>query len=1252
MFNKLAIAISASLMTGLVGASTIDKYQLEQYLDSTQSEETLLQENQGVVAWMVVLNQESVSKQLKTRSVSSPAAAMQDVMASQAKMKSQIAAMGEDIQVLSSTSKLVNGLIVAGDHKAVMRLKKNPDIKKILPVYDRQLHVAASRDYVGATAVANAGGATGAGQIVAVLDTGVDYTHSALGGSGNPDDYAAAVASQATAPSWPQGKVIGGYDFMNDDPNPIDATTNHGTHVSHSVSGIAPDVEFYVYSVCAGGCPGVAQFNALEAAMDPNGDGDTSDHVDVVNMSLGGAFGDNDGDAVELLINEMVEQGINVVISAGNDGPRPFVVGGPSTSKNAMSVGAMTHPVNEGGKIESELNGTPFVAVGAGFNTTNEFAFDSTGSPLVYSTANDNADACDAFGDDIDFTANAVLVDRGGCNFTTKVLNAQNKGADFVIVANNVDTPPFAMGGSNPDVTIPSVMISLADGNLFKDALDNNNAVYSIESESVVLADGIASFTSRGPSVAGLLKPEITAPGVNILTAHPGLGDGLTPASGTSFSGPITAGAVSVVRETFPDRNAFEVKATLMNTANSDVYLAPPAQNPDAGLAPVSYIGAGLVDLERAVESEVIAWDSDSLQAALAFGLVKGTEMQSVTKTVTLKNFSGNDHTFNLELHQRYADDIASGAVSMDMPSSITVGAGSTAEFDVTMHLDPSALPAWGLRSGNTDVAGQTQALTLSEYDGAIRFMQGDEEALKLIYHVLPKADAEASVGVAQFEGETVRSVTNTGATDLTNVFAASLTGVDPVEDERRHDMVGGSLEVIELAGCTGGYAIVNTMVFRDPIIHPLVGSHNVDFDLDQDGTWDYKIGSINYGWFRRGDNRARMFVHGYPNATRGFIREVLHTPGNNFIGNFACFGDMGLSESDIGSEVNIRFRVEEDSWILAGASGEGDEITATVTLEPNDTALNLFDEAGNPISSLAQGESGLFDASYSELGYVMLSDQGGVALTFNMSPDANSAPRVDDLEASVDKGTGEGEVVARFNGVDDDAVSSPIANYEMTDANSDVLVVDYDGSLKVAPGMEIDQSTETMTGTVVAIDTLGNRSEPADFTVTVNNTRPMVEFEEKRVITATGGEVTLTALGTDEDGDELTYEFTQTRGPAVSFTQDDNMITFTAPSVSTRLKFKVKASDGRLESRADNAKVIVSTPPQAIIQHYEFFGGIHILRSRSTDEDGRIRRHRWTFDNGETRSGRVIFYRGDATGVTLEVTDNRGLKDSTSITF
>ena len=84
----------------------------------------------------------------------------------------------------------------------------------------------------------------------------------------------------------------------------VDVTTNHGTHVSHSVLGLAPEAELYVYSVCgAVGCSGAAQLAALEAAMDPNGDGDISDRVDVINMSLGGDFGTTKGGAVQEMLD-------------------------------------------------------------------------------------------------------------------------------------------------------------------------------------------------------------------------------------------------------------------------------------------------------------------------------------------------------------------------------------------------------------------------------------------------------------------------------------------------------------------------------------------------------------------------------------------------------------------------------------------------------------------------------------------------------------------------------------------------------------------------------------------------------------------------------------------------------------------------------------------------------------------------------------------------------------------------------------
>ncbi|WNO60076.1 S8 family serine peptidase [Rheinheimera sp. MMS21-TC3] len=235
--------------------------------------------------------------------------------------------LDKDAQVLTTTKHLAVSLVVKATPEALVKLAKNPAVKQILPVFDSKPMVAASQEYINAKSVVESGTATGAGIKVAILDSGVDYTHAALGGEGTEEAYAAAFANQ-TAVTWPQGKVIGGYDFINDDPNPIDPLSGgHGTSVANSVNGIAPEVEFYAYTVCTGTCPGVAQINALESAMDPNGDGDLSDRVDVINMSLGGDFGStNASGGAPFLIQNAVNLGVNVVISAGNDGPNPFII--------------------------------------------------------------------------------------------------------------------------------------------------------------------------------------------------------------------------------------------------------------------------------------------------------------------------------------------------------------------------------------------------------------------------------------------------------------------------------------------------------------------------------------------------------------------------------------------------------------------------------------------------------------------------------------------------------------------------------------------------------------------------------------------------------------------------------------------------------------------------------------------------------------------------------------------------------------
>lgn len=1180
MKTKLSIAISAALLSSAAVAGTTAQYNTtnqttDKYagLSVTKNDSN---EQKQAVAWMVKLKAPSLAQQSQLKGFNKQSV-MSQIESSQTKVKNAINSMDADLKIVATTSKLVNSIVVEGNHKQIASLLNNAEVAAILPIYDYKLDVAASAEYIKAKAVIDAGIASGKGQRVAVLDTGVDYTHKALGGSGLVADYKAAVAAKSEMPNWPQGKVIGGWDFVNNDPNPIDVTTNHGTHVSHSVVGIAPDVELLVYSVCNSGCSGIAQLNALEASMDPNGDGDISDRVDTVNMSLGGDFGDVEDGAVQAMINEMVKLGVNLVISAGNDGPTPFVVGGPSTTNSALSVGAMTHPTTKVGKIEASIAGNTVTAIGAGFNKSNAYSFTNTVAPIVYPAANKNG--CAAYTEDL--TGKTVLIDRGTCGFTVKVLNAQLKGASFVIVANNAaNAGAIVMGGTDDKITIPSVMVSKEDGDAIKAALASGDVPFSITSTEVTTAGAIATFTSRGPSIGGTLKPEITAPGTDILTAHPGLGEGLSPISGTSFSSPITAGAVSIIREALPHRNAFEVKATIMNAANLDVTLEPKEINPDTELAPISYIGSGLVDVEKAINLPVAAWNKDTKQAALAFGLLALNKTTSITKTVTVKNFSTAEKTYALKVDQRFQNDLDSGALSFALPASVTIPAGQTVDFDVTATIDPTKLPEWTLTSSyelDGTAADASVALTLSEYDGAIEFMDGESKALHLVYHVLPKAAAAISVETEVTEDGLVRTLTNVGATSITDPFTAPLIATSPVDESKRHDLLNASSELLLSSSCDTGIAIYNTLQMRDPIVHALVASYDVDYDLNNDGVWDYTAATANLNWFNDAYPRSIYGLVAKYGTSSGTLEPVFHVTGNDFLTSKVCFEDMGLTEADLGKTIKVRYRVEDSDWAPT-PSGDEDSVVASLVLDGSGTSAMLVDSDGKEVTELKPGESAILEAQVGDnaKGFMFLSDSGSMSVVANTTDEGNSAPTVENLTLSVKKGTAAGTVLGQIKATDPDMLTSPFSEFVTTGSNSSMVLVAKDGTVRLSDDAVINQQSKTMEVEVIALDTMGNASAPAKVTVLINNTKPTVSPTSANA--TENSYVALLANGKDADGDTLTYTWKQTSGPAISFVNGSDKLGFTAPAGDNVYTFTVVASDGVDDSNTGTSTVTVKT--------------------------------------------------------------------------
>ena len=141
---------------------------------------------------------------------------------------------------------------------------------------------------------------------------------------------------------FPNERVVGGYDFSNDDLNPLDYQ-GHGTHVASTAAGngvlkgVAPDAEIYVYKVFPNAYDSVL-IEAIEKSVEVG--------VDVISMSLGknceNSYNEDCGpnDALSVAVDNAVDSGVSVVISAGNSGPGESTIGSPGTARKAITIGA------------------------------------------------------------------------------------------------------------------------------------------------------------------------------------------------------------------------------------------------------------------------------------------------------------------------------------------------------------------------------------------------------------------------------------------------------------------------------------------------------------------------------------------------------------------------------------------------------------------------------------------------------------------------------------------------------------------------------------------------------------------------------------------------------------------------------------------------------------------------------------------------------------------------------------------------
>lgn len=225
------------------------------------------------------------------------------------------------------------GAAVDAPVETVDALRRLPYVRAVHPDRTVEMYAAPGavpHATVDAAARINASslGTRGEGIRVGVLDTGIDYRHPALGGAFGAGN-----------------KVAGGYDFVNRDDDPLD-DHGHGTHVSGIIAadsaelgGVAPAVTLIAYKVLnfAGQGSQSDVIAAIERSIDPNQDGSPADHLDVINLSLGGP-GTAD-DLVSQAVDNATAAGVTVVVAAGNSGSLASI-GSPGTARTAITVGA------------------------------------------------------------------------------------------------------------------------------------------------------------------------------------------------------------------------------------------------------------------------------------------------------------------------------------------------------------------------------------------------------------------------------------------------------------------------------------------------------------------------------------------------------------------------------------------------------------------------------------------------------------------------------------------------------------------------------------------------------------------------------------------------------------------------------------------------------------------------------------------------------------------------------------------------
>lgn len=823
-----------------------------------------------------------------------------------------------------------NGVTLTVPEAAVSTIQAMSQVKKVHSNAVLHPDLVKSVDYIGATKVygknpndftqfaINADGDEGQGIYIAVIDTGIDWTHPMFGGDPTPPRLGVAPVSASVPTNQKVVYSLPLADIVTDG-------FGHGTHVASEaagylanapgpdgipgtaddipIHGVAPQAKLMSYKVCSdalstvsesgvslGGCLSSNIIMAIEDSVSPQTvDLQPKPVANVINMSLGGGGGPDEPSAVAA--DNATLTGASVVAAAGNSGPGEGTIGSPGAGRRVISPAANSDPASHANWSVEVLAPNSFSQSSTGAVTpANTFSTQQGFARLkLYPQAGTPAPPDSSFAQYYALVDNPTVVWPSSVSGRIALINnsgvasgtffdictqAVNAGAVGMIL-NSTVTNPTAVRCSIPAANIlpedAQVLINgmTSDGSAPANGALSQFPVRMNPNFDIPFVGDTAIFSSRGPVQGyGQVKPDISAPGVNILAAVPpasaiaalsGGTNGVNYAaiSGTSMATPHTTGSVALIRQAHPDWTPDTIRTILINTATNmrDLNRAPKADG--LGANSVNEQGGGLIDVAHAINAKAmmgVAGDGvakPSILGSHSFGEVPVTNNRSTTTqsvTVTIQDISGQGGTYNLAVANNR--DLQQNGISVaTSPSSVTVPAGGTATYTVNVTFDGNVIRdpnvADVIVSGNT-VSYVQRPLELQWYVTAQRADGGESLRMPFYYKPAPSVPSAANItNVATSNSGTILA----GDNDTQTV--AGVTYQDfPVQADATTLALSADLDFFQVVN--GTFADLD-LYLLDPDGNVVAkstapgGPEHVDYSVTRTGTYTWRVtGSLN----------------------------------------------------------------------------------------------------------------------------------------------------------------------------------------------------------------------------------------------------------------------------------------------------------------------------------------------------------------------------------------------------------------------